>query len=185
MKIWIISDTHFQHEKIKKFEHRPDNFDEVIIRNWNKRVAKEDLVIHLGDVIFAEKAHLTVINSRLNGKKILCRGNHDNQSAVWYMDHGFDFAVDYFIYNNIAYSHAPLTPLPFQTIKQNTNDRGFYHNPVDINIHGHFHRGLHRGQPGMLDRYFDEAYYAAHKSRYRLVQIEDELRPFSIDEILQ
>ena len=54
MKIWIIADTHFYHENIIKFENRPLDNVEQIIANWNKVVADEDLVIHLGDVIFGK-----------------------------------------------------------------------------------------------------------------------------------
>ena len=52
MKLWIIADTHFYHENIKRYQGRPDDFNEQIIRNWCKLVAYDDVVIHLGDVIF-------------------------------------------------------------------------------------------------------------------------------------
>ncbi|SRR6266568_6227558 len=52
MNIWIIADTHFYHENIKKYQDRPDDFNEQIIKNWNRLVKYDDVVIHLGDVIF-------------------------------------------------------------------------------------------------------------------------------------
>lgn len=181
-KIWIISDTHFLHEKIKQYEGRPDDFNEVIIRNWNKKVSPGDLVIHLGDVIFGpnKAENLPPIMAQLNGKKILCRGNHDEHDWLWYMEKGFDFVCDYFVYKNIAFSHAPLTPLPTQTqLKHST--------PVDFNIHGHFHRGKHRSpsdNPNYVDDFYDFQYWKINQDKYQLIQIEDKLRPFLLEEVL-
>lgn len=189
MNIWIISDTHFDHENIKKYEGRPDNFNELIIKNWNDRVAENDLVIHLGDVIFRKKDetnedrgnHLRKYLSQLKGKKMLTRGNHDHFDPAWYIDKGFDSVVDYFILNDLAFSHAPITPLPPQT---HAND----HRLVRLNIHGHFHRGKHRSpdnNPNYVDGYYNYQYWRANQDKYKLVQIEDELRPFLLEEILK
>lgn len=184
MKIFIISDTHWNHENIKKYENRPENFNEVIIRNWQKLVSPEDLVIHLGDVIFARAIELPSIMAQLPGRKILCRGNHDGKGIEYYMEKGFDVVVDYFVYDNIAFSHAPLTPLPYQTAKEKGKDSTFSKKIVDLNIHGHFHRGKHRGKPGFLDKYYEWDYYNSWRKKYHLIQIEDELRPFSLEEVL-
>ncbi len=186
MEIFVISDTHFFHENIIKFEDRPLDFNEIIVNNWNSIIQPQDLVIHLGDVIFGlnKEIELPKMMSRLNGKKILCRGNHDPKDALWYLDKGFDFVCDYFVYNNIAFSHAPLTPLPLQTVKEKQRKEDFVARPVDFNIHGHFHRGGHRNE-STPDSYFDYKYYADNKDKYELVQIEDELRPFTLAEILE
>ena len=190
-KIWVIADTHFFHANIIKFENRPLDNVEQIITNWNKVVADEDLVIHLGDVIFGMNKDkvLPELIKRLKGKKILCRGNHDSYPESkwgnwdWFMERGFDFVCDYFVYKDLAFSHAPLTPLPFQGL------RGLG-KPVNLNIHAHFHRGHTRiPQPGedeskFQDEFYDYKYYVANKEKYRLVQIEDELRPFSLEEVL-
>lgn len=87
MRIWIIADTHFYHENIKRYQGRPDDFNEQIIRNWNKLVAYDDVVIHLGDVIFGldKETRLPSLIASLPGKKVLCRGNHDPKPAEWYM----------------------------------------------------------------------------------------------------
>lgn len=80
MKIFVIADTHFYHKNIVKFENRPLDNVEQIIANWNKAVRPDDLVIHLGDVIFGlnKDTVLPDLMKRLMGKKILCRGNHDS-----------------------------------------------------------------------------------------------------------
>lgn len=191
MKIFVIADTHFFHENIIKFEKRPLDNVEQIINNWNRVVGDDDLVIHLGDVIFGleKSVKLPTIMAMLRGKKILCRGNHDSYPESkwgdwdWFMERGFDFVCDYFVYKNMAFSHAPLTPLPMQGI------RGLG-KQVDVNIHGHFHRGHTRLPQTKLeeaefkDEFYDYQYYKVNKDKYKLVQVEDELRPFSLEEIL-
>lgn len=191
MKIWTISDTHWNHVNILKYENRPVDHVQQIIKNWQGLVQPEDLVIHLGDVIFAEdkEKNLKAILAELPGKKILCRGNHDSYpEAKWaqwefFMNCGFDAVTDYFIYDNMAFSHAPLTPLPMQGLYN-------YDKPVDLNIHGHFHRTAHRvpreGENGevFVDQFYDYKYYKANEEKYKLIQIEDELRPFSLEEVL-
>lgn len=185
MKIWIVSDTHFNHDKLMEYEHRPQGFNELIVRNWNKVVDASDLVIHLGDVILGRNSELPQFLNRLNGKKILTRGNHDHESMEWYMQRGFDFVCDYYIYKEIAFSHAPLTPLPLQTNRQKTGTEEWESREVKLNIHGHFHRGTHRGQPGMPDRYYDHVYFHANRNKYQLIQIEDTFRPILLDTIIK
>lgn len=184
MKIFVVSDTHFYHENIIKFENRPLDNVEQIIKNWNSMINDHDIVIHLGDVIFGhgKDVELPKLMARLNGRKILTRGNHDSYpeskwgSWDWFMERGFDFVCDYFIYGDIAFSHAPLTPLPFQSPNN-------YKEPVRLNIHGHLHRGNVRGNEGQEDRFFDVNYFLENKDKYKLVQIEDELRPFTLEEL--
>ena len=192
MKIFIISDTHFNHENIKKFEGRPDDFNEQIIKNCNKAISPNDLLIHLGDVIFGmdKEKNLPAIIHSIPGKKILCRGNHDGYKTSkwgdwkWFMQSGFDTVVDYFIYENISFSHAPLTPLPMQGLKN-------YNSPVELNIHGHFHRGHTRlpqkeqDKETFTDEFYNYKYYNTFKEKYHLIQIEDTFAPVLLDDILK
>lgn len=182
MNIFVITDTHFNHANIIKYENRPLDFNEQIISNWNKVVKWDDIVIHLGDVIFRrdKNEQLKSIMASLNGKKILAMGNHDYEAWDFYMQNGFDFACDYFVYRNVAFSHAPITPLPVQT----QTNQGI---EVDFNIHGHFHRGKHRSpddNPNYKDDYYEYQYWKENKERYIHMQIEDELRPFTLEEVL-
>ncbi len=183
MQIWIITDTHFYHENMKKYQGRPDNFTEQIIKNWNRLVQHDDLVIHLGDVIFGlnKEQALPSIMATLPGKKILCRGSHDPKPALWYMERGFVFVCDYFVYKDIAFSHAPLTPLPPQALVDKQRS-------VNWNIHGHFHKRREQNpqitQP-YKDRYYDSLYYKTHKEKYILIQVEDKLAPVALDEAIK
>lgn len=80
MNCWFTSDTHFCHANILKFCPTTRQFPNVeemnnaIINNWNACVKPEDTIYHLGD--FAFRDHMGIL-SRLNGKIILMKGNHD------------------------------------------------------------------------------------------------------------
>ena len=81
MKTFLTSDTHFNHTNIIRYCNRPfhnlHDMNESIIRKWNEVVSKDDLVYHLGDVGLGNNEELKVIVDRLNGTKILLKGNHD------------------------------------------------------------------------------------------------------------
>lgn len=174
MRTYIVTDTHFNHANMVKYENRPENFNEIIIRNWNRLVKPEDLVIHLGDVIFGHTSKLEGIMATLPGTKILCLGNHDREKPGWYLSQGFAFVCDWFVLDRIAYCHYPLTPLP---------------EGIDLCIHGHLHRGTHRG-PQPVERvkrheYYDIEYYREHQDKYKLLHIEDTLSPFLLEDVLK
>ena len=44
--IWIISDTHFEHDNIKKLCYRPADYNEQIIADWREKVKPTDVVLH-------------------------------------------------------------------------------------------------------------------------------------------
>jgi len=128
MKIWITSDTHFQHQKMIEYCHRPQDFDQLI---WNglKIIQENDVLIHLGDICFGKSDIETHFHLQggVKGTKILVRGNHDRKTALWYMDHGWDFVCDklsgVWFGKRILFTHEP------QPKEKN----------IDMNIHGHFH----------------------------------------------
>lgn len=80
---YYISDTHFSHKNILKFEdaNRPfsdiSQMDAEMIFNWNATVRDSDNVYILGDVSFAGIERTEKILSQLKGRKILIFGNHD------------------------------------------------------------------------------------------------------------
>jgi calcineurin-like phosphoesterase family protein len=81
MKVWITSDSHFDHRNILFHCHRPfsnvEEMNDVISNNWNETVAKEDLVYFLGDLEWSRKDWL----SKLNGRIQWIRGNHDKDQG--------------------------------------------------------------------------------------------------------
>ena len=78
-KFFFTSDTHFGHTNIIKYCKRPfknvEEHDEELIKRWNKKVSKDDIVFHLGDVAFGY--NIENILDQLNGKIYLIIGNHD------------------------------------------------------------------------------------------------------------
>jgi len=84
--VFLVSDTHFGHMGVCKFTRNdgvtklrpystPEEMDEDMIAKWNAKVKPTDKVYHLGDVVINRKALPTL--HRLNGDKVLIRGNHD------------------------------------------------------------------------------------------------------------
>lgn len=81
-KIFFTADTHFGHENVIQFDKRPfasaDEMDKEMIRRWNNKVGKGDLVYVLGDMIWKTPAdYAETVIEKLNGQIILIKGNHD------------------------------------------------------------------------------------------------------------
>jgi|YelNatPaOPRAMG01_1025707.scaffolds.fasta_scaffold50800_1 calcineurin-like phosphoesterase family protein len=81
MKYFITSDLHFNHKNIIEYSNRPFNsveeMNETLINNWNSVVSMDDIVYIDGDLAFGSKGKIREILNRLNGSKILIKGNHD------------------------------------------------------------------------------------------------------------
>ncbi len=81
-RILFTSDLHFGHENVLRFDERPfasvEEMDTELIRRWNDKVGKGDLVYVLGDMIWKTRSNdaPSLIKS-LNGQIILIKGNHD------------------------------------------------------------------------------------------------------------
>jgi calcineurin-like phosphoesterase family protein len=128
MKTFVISDTHFGHRNILKYEadSRPfDNIeqhDETMVRRWNAVVSPKDTVYHLGDVLFGENSF--DILGRLNGTKNLILGNHDHYPLEKYAKY-FKKIHAYHAIHGCLMSHIPIHESQFFRYK--------------FNIHGHIH----------------------------------------------
>lgn len=128
---YLISDMHFGHGNIIKYENRPfadaTEMDAVMIKNWNSIVRTDDLVYVLGDVSFYPKEKTHEIMKQLNGHKLLILGNHDlGRSETFWKDVGFEFVSKYPVCLDDFYwlSHEPMfltASMPY------------------VNIHGHIH----------------------------------------------
>ena len=81
MNVFFTSDLHFFHKNIIRFDNRPftsvEEMNETLIRNWNRKVKKDDLVYILGDISWGNDEETCAIFARLNGRKVLIKGNHD------------------------------------------------------------------------------------------------------------
>ncbi len=132
-KEYVISDLHFNHKNILDYERNEFNdineHDEYIVLRWNKTVKMEDIVYFLGDLTMSiDREYLINLISRLNGYKIMIKGNHDEKRVSFYKFLGFNEVYDspIFIENGkILLSHVPL---------KEARD-----SPYFINVHGHLH----------------------------------------------
>lgn len=80
--MFFTSDLHLGHENVLRFDNRPfasvEKMDEELIRRWNAKVSKEDIVYVLGDLIWKTRSDdAPTLIKRLNGQIILIKGNHD------------------------------------------------------------------------------------------------------------
>jgi calcineurin-like phosphoesterase family protein len=170
---WVISDTHFNHEKILSYEPSRvwsmteqgfDSHNEWLIHNWNRTVAPNDLVLHLGD--FSFKGSLEWLD-QLNGRIVLLIGNHDigmleqlniymnHYPKKFYLVEGCDGVVDcenpglsaftkIMAGKKLLFSHYPVISEELyargkvkDTIEVLCNH--FVDTECDLNIHGHVH----------------------------------------------
>ena len=128
-KIWLVSDFHFGHRNVIDYCKRPfknvTEMNNVLIKNFNKTVDKNDVVYILGDVSFLNTKSTTEIVKHLNGFKYLIKGNHDPKTNAAYRKMGFLEVYDKPIILNNKYilSHEPIS------------NKG----PYLINIYGHLH----------------------------------------------
>ncbi|KAI3472648.1 hypothetical protein Pfo_031341 [Paulownia fortunei] len=93
---FIISDTHFNHEKILYFDKsRADalrnldieptvsNMDQYLENQWNDTVNDDDVVYFLGDLgMFRKKQDFVAQLARLKGQKVFFKGNHDHSDQL-------------------------------------------------------------------------------------------------------
>ena len=132
MKQFITSDTHFFHNNIIRYCNRPYRsvveMNEDLIAKWNNVVGPDDEIYHLGDFCFGNFAKAQSVFDRLNGKKILLRGNHDPKHVL---DLGW-----LNVHNYLYLTHGPvqlyLSHYP-----------GAKHR-ADIALHGHEHGNGHQ-----------------------------------------
>jgi calcineurin-like phosphoesterase family protein len=83
--IYLMSDMHFDHTNIIKYTARPfvsaTEMNEVLLRNWNFTVNKNDTVYFLGDMSFGRGSRpKSYWIDKLNGNVIYVRGNHDKET---------------------------------------------------------------------------------------------------------
>jgi len=83
----------------------PQEMDEAMVSAWNDRVRPNDKVYHLGDVVINRRALTTL--SRLNGDKVLIRGNHDIFRDDEYRKYFRELRA-YHVMNGLILSHIPL-----------------------------------------------------------------------------
>lgn len=86
MKIYFTADCHFDHKAIIRYSHRPfrniSQMNEIIVKRWNNKVSKEDLVYHVGDFVFKGGLNCKRFEQKLHGIIVHIKGNHDKNNGV-------------------------------------------------------------------------------------------------------
>lgn len=152
--LYFTSDIHFDDDRafqsriILRTQLDPDWNNEknnkFIIDSWNTIVNPEDTVVIVGDVSVTKDGYENV--KKLNGKKILVKGNYDNEQSDDFLKEYFDEVHEnmYFKKDNIYVSHKPT-----DCVKFNKDNGG----NVKC-ICGHIH-GLWRIQEGIVNVSFE------------------------------
>lgn len=144
--IFVYSDPHFGHQatcttfkKADGSDLRPWNvaqdMNEALIENHNKVVGPKDKVYILGDLSM-RKTHLHHLG-RLNGDKVLIRGNHEMENYKEYAKYFRDIR-SYHQLDKCILSHIPIHPQSMYRWK--------------VNVHGHLHSEEVLSEDGRPDK---------------------------------
>ena len=168
--VFLVSDTHFGHLGVCKFTRNdgvtklrpwdnPEEMDEEMVKRWNETVKPTDKVYHLGDVVINRKA--MGIMRRLNGDKVLIRGNHDIFRDEEYREHFRELRA-YHVMNGMILSHIPI----------HSESLGRF----GTNIHGHLH--ANRVMTGIKNSKIDPRYHCVcvEQTDFRPILFEDVIK---------
>jgi calcineurin-like phosphoesterase family protein len=178
--VFLVSDTHFGHAGVCRFTHEdtgvkirpwtdPDEMDEAMVAAWNERVKPTDKVYHLGDVVINRKA--LSIMSRLNGDKVLIRGNHDIFRDDEYRLYFRELRA-YHVMNGMILSHIPV----------HADSLGRF----GVNIHGHLHTRRVKKARGVDARTGEVLYGDEIDPRYHCVCVEQtDFAPILFEDVIK
>lgn len=167
-RTWLYSDPHFGHQNILKFDTykgdklRPlwddiDRHDNNLITWYNELVEDGDRVYILGDIAMNRKG-LDKSLPFLKGRKVLVKGNHDEDKLSYYSKY-FDDIRGVVSKQGFVLSHVPLHPDSLER--------------WGLNIHGHLHNNVVKLPDGKVD------------NRYRCVCVEQtNWRPILLEKVL-
>ena len=163
--VFLVSDTHFGHKgmchftrndgvtKLRPFD-TPEEMDEFMVEAWNARVKPNDKVYHLGDVVINRRS-LSIMD-RLNGDKVLIRGNHDIFKDEDYRKYFRELRA-YHVMNGMILSHIPI----------HSESLGRF----GVNIHGHLHANRVMRPARVLEEFIDHGCETIDE-RYHCVCVE-------------
>lgn len=141
--------------------------DEALVANWNRVVGPKDKVYHLGDVVINRKA--LKILSRLNGEKVLIKGNHDIFRAEEYLEYFKDIRGSH-ILDKYVMTHIPIHTASIERWSGN--------------IHGHLHSNKVMMHPMDIDG--GRWPWPAEDPRYFCASVENiNYTPIAFEEVKQ
>lgn len=158
INVFFTSDFHLFHNNVLKYDNRPFNdvyeMHAVIEERWNETVGPNDVVIYLGDLSFARREDVSLVNEmlkRLNGTIHFVMGNHDKYEDIKkiprfasvqdYLEVRITHNVDSDIHIGAKVRVETLfCAMHYPIYSWNKKHHGSYH------LHGHCHGNLHHGE---------------------------------------
>lgn len=158
INVFFTSDFHLFHNNVLKYDNRPFNnvyeMHAVIEERWNERVGPDDVVIYLGDLTFARREDVSLVNEmlkRLNGTIHFVMGNHDKYEDIKkiprfasvqdYLEVRITHNVDSDIHIGAKVRVETLfCAMHYPIYSWNKKHHGSYM------VHGHCHGNLHHGE---------------------------------------
>ena len=170
--IFFCSDHHFGHANILTFKREDgsplrefrdvDHMNEIMIQRHNGVVRPNDKVYFLGDVVMSKKSSALEVLARMNGEKILIKGNHDQCVASAYLEYFKDIRGSH-QFDGLIMTHIPIHP---ESLAR-----------WGLNIHGHLHYNVVRMQ---LSQIPDRRYFNVSMERINYTPISlEEIRKLS------
>lgn len=159
---FLLADPHYGHAGVCRFTRAdgvtklrpwsdPEEMNEELIRRHNSVVKPHDRVYMLGDIVI-NRRYLPILG-RLNGRKVLIKGNHDIFKLKDYAEYFDDIRGSHKL-DNFILSHIPIHP---ESLARWTEG----------NIHGHLHSNR-----VMLDGAIDPRYICVSVEHIDFTPIE-------------
>ena len=162
---FLYSDPHFGHAGVCRFLREdgsklrpwndPAKMDEELVKRFNERVRPNDKCYFLGDVVINRRALPTL--ARLNGDKVLIRGNHDIFRDDEYREYFRELRA-YHVMNGMILSHIPVHEASLGRF--------------GTNIHGHLHASRVKKARGVDARTGETLYSNEIDTRYWCACVE-------------
>ena len=177
--VFLVSDTHFGHKGVCHFTRNdgvtklrpfdtPEEMDEFMVEAWNARVRPNDKVYHLGDVVMSRRS-LSIMD-RLNGDKVLIRGNHDIFKDEDYRKYFRELRA-YHVMNGMILSHIPI----------HSESLGRF----GVNIHGHTHANRVMRPARVLEEFIDHGCTTIDE-RYHCVCVDQtDFAPILFEDVIK
>ena len=197
-KVWFTSDLHFSHSSIlyfhpKRREHfgitleelqsdkvsATEKMDELLIKQWNSTVKKQDTVYFLGDFCLGNRERTEKILNKLHGKKFLIIGNHDKslKGLERYFEDVAQIKEAKFTNNQFPFIDKDETfcveMCHFPLLTWNRRQNGSVH------IHGHCHDSITKVNDEMMELRVDIG-FDCERWNYQFIELE-ELYNYFID----
>ena len=175
--VFLYSDPHFGHAGVCRFLREdgsklrpwndPAEMDEELVKRFNERVRPNDKCYFLGDVVINRKA-LRILH-RLNGDKVLIRGNHDIFRDEEYRTYFRELRA-YHVLNGMILSHIPVHEASLGRF--------------GVNIHGHLHASRVKRARGVDVKTGAVLYGTDNDTRYHCVCVEQcDFAPILLEDV--